>query len=236
MGEAGADCTGAAVCDDFESDAVGSIPGGTWSVSTPSCSGTGAVAIDGTQAHSGQRSLKVTGAGGYCNHVFLATTAIAQLPGTIWQRFYVRLDTALGTDHVTFAAMHDATDAKDLRMGGQDGVLMFNRELDDATLPEMSPQGVALSVVPSVQTWHCVETEIDGSAGTLTTYVDGAAVTGLAVGTTSTPNVDDQWHRSTAWHPVLQDARFGWESYGSATETLWFDDIAISSQRIGCSP
>jgi hypothetical protein len=149
-------------------------------------------------------------------------------------RFYVRLDGALGADHVTFLAMHDATDGKDLRMGGQDSVLMFNRELDDATLPEMSPAGTALSVAPTTGAWHCIEVAIDGTARTLQTYVDGSAVAALAVGAQPTPNVDTQWLQDKAWGPKLQDARFGWESYGNAADTVWFDDVAIGPTRVGC--
>ena len=125
--EAGAvpGCAGAVVCDDFENQTIEPADaGGAWYVSTPDCSGTGAITIDATQAHSGTHSLKVTGTAGYCNHVFLATASPAQISGPLWARFYLRLSTALTSDHATFLAMHDTTSSSDLRMGGQDGVLM----------------------------------------------------------------------------------------------------------------
>jgi hypothetical protein len=191
--------------------------------------------VDATQAHSGTQSVKVTGAGGYCNHVFFGSSVVASLSQTIWLRFYVRVETALGDSHVTFLAMHDAHDGKDLRMGGQNSVLMFNRELDDATLPVMSPAGVAQSVALTPLRWTCVEVVIDEAARGLRTWVDGAPVAGLVIGAVSTPDVDEEWHRSAVWAPQLTDARFGWESYGGTAETLWFDDVAISESRIGCS-
>ncbi len=239
-GDAGAaPCPGAVVCEDFESFPSGALDlpdaGGTWQVETPDCSGTGAIAIDATQAHSGSHSLKVTGAAGYCNHVFLGTNAVASVSGAVWGRFYVRLATALDTDHATLLAMRDTSTNMDLRMGGQDSVLMWNRESDDATLPAMSPQGTALSVAPAANAWHCVELEVDGTGPLLQTWVDGALVTGLVVGgSAANATADGQWVSGAAWAPHLVDARFGWESYAGEAETLWFDDVAIGTQRLGC--
>jgi hypothetical protein len=235
-GGASAGCGAAVVCDDFEKGVVGQPPPSPWTVSAPSCTGTGALAIDDSQAHSGVRSVKVTGAGGYCNHIFFGTSAPEPLQDSLWARFFVRLDTALGDGHVTFLAMKDAHDGKDLRMGGQSKILMYNRESDDATLPALSPAGIAKSLVPPTGQWMCVELHVDGTARAIQTWVNGNAVEGLVVDGTSTPDVDDQWLRGSSWAPKLADVRFGWESYGGQSETLWFDDVAVGSSRIGCGP
>lgn len=229
----GSDASTCVACDDFERGIVGQPPGGLWTVSTPNCSGVGAIAIDDSQAHHGTRSVKVTGAGGYCNHVFFATP-IAMARPTTWIRFFVRFDAALGDGHTTFLAMRDARDGKDLRMGGQNRVLMFNREADDATLPAMSPAGTAKSVAPRIRTWTCVEAAMDSIAKTIRTWVDGAVVDGMVVDGAPTPDVDEAWLRDTAWSPDLVDARFGWESYAGQADTLWFDDVAIGDARFGC--
>jgi hypothetical protein len=201
----------------------------------PNCSGTGTLSIDGAQAHSGSRSLRVDGGGGYCDHVWMSNNAIAGLGSVVYVRFFVRVQAALGSSHVSFLAMRDANDGgKDLRMGGQMAILMYNRESDDATLPELSPTGVGLSKALEPLRWTCLELRIDQAANTIDTWLDGAAVTGLTVDASSTPDVDAQWHRKTDWHPSLQDFRLGWESYGGTTQTLWFDDVALSTQRIGC--
>ncbi len=123
-------------------------------------------------------------------------------------------------------------------MGGQNpggpGVLMWTRQSDDATLPEMSPAGTALSVTIPAKTWTCIEFRVDQGAGTIDTWVNGAAVPGLVVDGTSTPDVDAQWKRKASWRPSLTDFRLGWESYSGTTERLWYDDVALSPQRIGC--
>ena len=103
-----------------------------------------------------------------------------------------------------------------------------------ATLPVLSPAGIALSSKPAPQTWRCVEFQVDSDQGLLQTWVDGVAIPGLRIDGVSTPEVDEQWLRRGAYHPSLDDLRLGWESYAGTDMTLWFDDIALAGQRIGC--
>jgi hypothetical protein len=130
--------------------------------------------------------------------------------------------------------MYDANAMSDLRVGGQDGILMMNRQSDDATLPELSPTGVALSVAPAAQAWFCLEIEIDQSDKAIAAWIDGVAIAGLVVDGTPTPDVDRQWLNDASWAPRVTDFRIGWESYAGQAETLWIDDVAISATRIGC--
>jgi hypothetical protein len=229
-------CTSLPLCEGFETAAVGGPPDSNrWTLAWKDCQGTTQIAIDGSEAHSGSRSAKVTGKGGFCNHLFLSnTSAPLALGSNFYARFWVRFSAALGDEHVTFAAMSDATDGKDLRMGGQSKILMYNRELDDATLPALSPTGIGLSVKPSPLVWHCMEFHIDGSQGVLQTWFDGAEVAALQLDSTPTPDVDNQWLNGKSWRPSLKDFRLGWESYGGSDMTLWFDDVALGSARIGC--
>jgi hypothetical protein len=215
--------------DGFEGPSV-------WHPVYPDCQGTGTATVDTSQAHSGTHALKVTGAAGYCNHVFMAPNAELSGVGPVWYgRFYVRHSTALPAQHVTFLALRDAADGNhDLRMGGQNGALQWNRSSDDATLPEQSPAGVALSVPLPVNAWTCVEFLVDGSQGHVQTWVDGAAVAGLQADGTPTHDVDGQWSARANWRPRLTDLRLGWEAYGEGADTLWFDDVALGTARVGC--
>ncbi len=229
-----AGCTGAVLCDGFENLAAGT-PTGSWTLSFPNCSGAGTAAIDTTTAHSGGKSLKVTGAAGYCNHVFVSPTQSLSTIGPVWYaRFYVRHTTALPPDHVAFLAMKDANDGgNDLRMGGQNSALQWNRQSDDATLPDQSPAGVAQSVPLPTNQWTCLEFMVNGTAGTMDTWVNGTQVPGLHEDGVKTQDVDDQW-LGRSWHPSLTDFRIGWEAYGNGSDTLWYDDVALGSSRIGC--
>jgi hypothetical protein len=230
-------CATLALCDDFERAAVGGPPDSTkWTVGAPDVTGTGALAVDDGQHHSGARSVKVTGQGGYSNHIFFTNAdVIAKLGPVVWGRFYVRLTDALGDGHVTFLAMKDTADGgKHLRMGGQSAILMWNRESDDATLPALSPAGIALSEPLPTGRWLCIELTIDERAGTMRTWVDGAEIAGLHLDATPTADVDDQWLRRADWRPALADFALGWESYAGQAMTLWFDDVALDAARIGC--
>jgi hypothetical protein len=227
-------CVPSQYCDGFENQ-TGSAPSGNWTVNYPDCSGAGTAAIDRTTAHSGSTSLKINGAAGYCNHVFVKNTLVTSLSSNVWYfRYYVKHTTALPASHTTNVAMQDANDGnKDLRFGGQNSAMQFNRQSDDATLPEQSPAGVAQSAPLPTNTWNCVELKVSGADGTLQTWLNGTAIPGLTEDGVPTHDIDSQWLNRT-WRPKLTDFRVGWESYGEGADTLWFDDVAGGSSRIGC--
>ncbi|MFD8381133.1 hydrolase [Streptomyces sp. NPDC059679] len=228
-------CAANGFCEDFESQ-TGTAPSGRWTTTVANCTGTGTATVDSTVAHAGTKSVRVTGKAGYCNHAF-AGTSLSDVPAgsELYARFWVRHTTALPAQHVTFAALRDTNDnSKDLRMGGQNKALQWNRESDDATLPAQSPAGVALSTPLPLNTWTCLEFRLDRSAGRLDTWVNGSLVTGLVVDGTPTQDVDQQWLARGGWRPAPTDLRLGWESYGEGDDTLWYDDVAVGTARIGC--
>lgn len=226
-------CGAAAFCDGFESQ-TGSTVSGDWGLSYANCQGSGTATVDTAVRHGGTRSVRVDGRAGYCNHVMLKPAKDLSGLGSVWYgRFYVRHSTALPSAHVAFAALRDNGDGgKDLRLGGQNGALQWNRESDDATLPAQSPAGVAQSRPLATGTWTCVEFMVDGR-GALSTWLDGTAVAGLTVDGTPTADIDQQWLART-WRPQPADLRLGWEAYGTGDDTLWFDDVAVGASRIGC--
>lgn len=122
---------------------------------------------------------------------------------------------------------------KHLRIGGQSKILMYNRESDDATLPDLSPQGIAASSALPTGSWECFEYHL-GTDGTVETWLNDEPIAGL----TSVPGDGnsnaEQWQRSTIV-PAITGVYFGWESYGGDTNTFWYDDIVISEIRVGCA-
>ncbi|MGC0379081.1 cellulose-binding domain-containing protein [Streptomyces sp. SAI-229] len=230
----GADCGDAALCSDFE-DQTGSTPSGDWRFTAPDCQGTGAAAVDTAVAHSGSRSLRIDGRAGYCNHAFVASTADLSSVGPVMHvRMWVRHTTALPSAHVTFVSLPDSSQSgRSLRVGGQNGALQWNRESDDATLPEQSPAGVALSRPLPTGSWQCLRFAIDTRAPGLDTWLGDEQVPGLHADGVPTQDVDRQWlARTTPPRPTA--LRLGWESYGTGDDTLWFDDVAVGSDPIGC--
>ncbi|MFI2373531.1 cellulose-binding domain-containing protein [Streptomyces sp. NPDC018964] len=229
-----ADCGDAALCSDFE-DQTGSTPSGAWRFTAPDCQGTGTAAVDTAVAHSGSRSLRIDGRAGYCNHAFVAATADLSSVGPVMHvRMWVRHTTALPSAHVTFVSLPDSSQGgRSLRVGGQNGALQWNRESDDATLPEQSPAGVALSRPLPTGSWQCLRFAIDTTAPGLDTWLGDEQVPGLHADGVPTQDVDRQWlARTTPPRPTA--LRLGWESYGTGDDTLWFDDVAVGSDPIGC--
>jgi hypothetical protein len=208
-----------------------------YEIVTKDCSGMSTAAIDPGAAHSGTRSLRVDAQGGYCNHIFVRPKSLTNaLPSPLYARVFVKIMNALTDNHVTFAALHDLHEDKDLRLGGQKQVLIWNRESDDATLPELSPTGMMMSAMLTPGTWHCLEWTVNGAARTIETWLDDRAIAGLSADAQPTPDVDTQWLRKADWQPQPIDVRLGWESYGNDANTLWFDDFAIGPTRLHCAP
>ncbi|KAL2017761.1 hypothetical protein VTK56DRAFT_1679 [Thermocarpiscus australiensis] len=204
-----------------------------WPIYAPDCNQGGKVSLDSSTAHSGKNSIRVDGAGGYCGHIFFGTNQVPS--GNLYVRVYLKASNALTSSHVTFITMPDPAQGtnKHLRIGGQSQILMYNRELDDATLPDLSPQGIATSTALPTGSWQCFEYHI-GTDGTIETWLNGAAIAGLTVGPgISNPNAGG-WTRSSIT-PKPSGVYFGWESYGGDSNTFWYDDIVISSSRVGCS-
>jgi hypothetical protein len=247
-----------ALCEDFESTPSGSGPDASrWTQAAPNCSdNSGSAVVDNTQARSGGKSMRIVSGANYCGHTFMASNIVASMGNVVYGRYFMRLGQALGDAHITFMSMCDGTDAatrggdcsvsssngqmvqtssKELRMGGQSGIVMWNRELDDATVPSLSPAGIAMSTMLTPNEWHCVEFGIDQAAGSVQTWIDGVAQPGLQIDGTATNEVDAAWLRNGNWRPALKDLKLGWEQYsGAAGATVWFDDVALHNSRIGC--
>ncbi|KAF8317317.1 hypothetical protein DL93DRAFT_2226292 [Clavulina sp. PMI_390] len=204
----------------------------TWPIYAPDCNQGGTVALDSTVAHSGTHSMKVTGAGGYCGHIFFGTTSVPS--GNVYVRVWLQTTTALTSNHVSFMIMPDSSQGtgENLRVGGQDQILMYNRESDDATMPDMSPQGTAASVPLPVNSWQCLEYHL-GTDGTIETWLNSNLISGMTIYPGVTNPDATQFQRST-YIPKITGVYFGWESYGGDVNTFWYDDISIQSSRIGC--
>lgn len=204
-----------------------------WPTYALDCSQGGKVSLDSTTAHSGTNSVRVDGAGGYCGHIFFGTTKVPS--GDVYVRTYLKASKALTDSHVSFITMPDSAqgDKKHLRIGGQSKILMYNRETDDATLPDLSPQGIAASTALPTGSWQCFEYHL-GADGSVETWLNNATVAGITASKTGAANPNaGQWTRSTIV-PKITAVYFGWESYGGDTNTFWYDDIVVSSTRVGC--
>jgi len=200
------------------------VDSSVWSVIATAQSG-GSATIDTTKAHSGTHSLKIVSTGGYSNHVFYGLSNLNAISGSdIYGRYYANFLTGFTSDHTTHMMMTDPV-AQTLRMGGQFGVLNWNRASDDSIMPDGSPTSDAGSVPIVANTWYCIEFHLSKSTGQIGTWVNGAVVASL-----TTPQT--RW--GSSYIPNPSNWGLGWESYGGAANTVWFDDLALGTTRIGC--
>jgi len=112
-------------------------------------------------------------------------------------------------------------------------ILMYNRESDDATLPDLSPTGISSSTPLPTGAWECFEYHL-GPDGTIETWLNGNVIAGLTEKAGVANSNAAQWQKSTI-KPKVTGVYFGWESYGGDTNTFWYDDISVSSTRVGCT-
>jgi hypothetical protein len=249
-------CAGMVFCDDFEATPAGGPPNPVlWSVGAPSsppdCTGLGTLKVDDSDAHGGKHSVKVTsefdsGAPTYCDHiVFRNTSAFSPASGlkSFYVRFFFKLADMVGNGHSTFITMTDRNHGNThVRVGFINQVFTWNLEpfsgadasFPDTYLPDNDSLGAALSAAPPVvPTWQCVELHVDETAGAIETWIDDVEVAGMIEPSTQ-PNVATGW--PPGWTPDIADLGFGWETYVGVPMTLWFDDVAVATHRIGCNP
>jgi hypothetical protein len=249
-------CAGALVCDDFESYPVGAPPGGMWQASQKG----GTVAIDGTHVHSGSKAVKVSaGAASGYRSVMIAIADKSALPvasGVVYGRmmFYLE-DAPTMSVHWTFIDGYGLVPGQSYhaiyRYGGQLPItmggnfvgsqLMASYETPDSyNTPPVGPGSDCWlhsnqKVVP-VGAWTCAEWEFDSNKNTMRFWQNGAELTDLAMTGTGQGCVNQP--ATFPWTaPRVERIDLGWESYqADGARTIWIDDVAISTQKLGCPP
>ncbi|HZU82546.1 MAG TPA: hypothetical protein VE987_06505 [Polyangiaceae bacterium] len=245
-------CAGAILCEDFEEAGVGSPPAG-WLTTMNG----GTVAVDATRARSGAHSVMFSAAAatGFRSVLMGWQRSLPTPANVVFGRMMFWLDSApTNTVHWTFVdgtgLVPDGGYHAVYRYGGQlpltaaDGGFLGNQMMANYDTPDSyksSPVGPASDcyqhaqgrVVP-VQTWTCLEWEFDGAADTMHMWIDGVEAPDLTVLQTGTGCT--QQPSGFEWTaPRFQRIDLGWESYqADDARTIWIDDVALATSRIGC--
>ncbi len=211
-------------CDSFEADAPGAPPAPwTTTQTTP-----GQVTVDGTSpAAGGARSIHVLPTDSDYD-TFLNLHDASVLPvagGKLYLRFYIRLAHGMTAKHNTLVRgdLYAAPGMGNNLLFGEDNQMilesisgdaqaaMSNRNYyTDGKIGASAPAGV----------WTCIELLLDHGAPAIDVWVNDVEVPDL---------------HQTGWKIDAYDyLRFGFEKYGGPASELWYDDIAIGTQKIGC--
>jgi len=210
-------------CDTFESKSAGAF-----ATAAPWVLQGGTVTIDGTTpAHSGTKSVKVHATDNDYDTLFVLhdATILPAPNGRFFLRAYMRLSRAMADGHNAFIladpyAMQGT--GNNVRIGEMRAMLMHtvmgdgHGALSNQNYYNDGKPGVAFT--PS--TWVCLEALIDHARPEIDVWVDGVEVPDL---------------HHTDWPLDTYDAvRFGFEKYAGPGIDIWYDDIAIGTERIGC--
>jgi hypothetical protein len=206
-------------CSDFEG--AGIPMGASYQPTYQAAMWADFVAFDGTQKHGGNQALMVkpTGSSGYSYRI-LSVPAPAP---SFWVRLYVRSDQDLGqAEHNAFfgasTGTGDQNSGEIMEVAEQYCQVVMNLK-DDVVL---SIGGMAAcnggGKLLAKDTWHCMEAFFDGPNGAVQVFSDGM------------PIID-----KTGWTAkTFQTFVFGFIGFHGPSRTMWYDDVAVSTARVGC--
>ena len=210
---------GEVFCEDFED--VTMLDSARWAIERI---GEGTVVIDTQIAHSGTKSVHVTQVG-YNAFATLRGTSLFPTGGRFYVRVFMRLATPMTPGHNTyFIAGLAATSGApyETRIGVQNSMLVINQPMGDRGF--LSNQNFYNDGLPgavlAVGDWSCVEVFFDPPNSTIDVWLDDAPIPDLS---------------RTDWQQERFDVvRFGFERYAGPDSQIWYDDIALGTDRIGC--
>lgn len=224
-GSGGGSATGqcpadATFCSGFEESAIPA--GATYHPGYQAKDWANYIAFDGAVTHAGTHALKVKpGAGGY-DWRMLGVPA----PGpTFWVRLYMRSDVDIGqAEHnAYFQAMTgdgEPNTGDNVEVAEQYCQVVLNLH-DDVVLSKGGSTACGSGgVLLPKNTWHCMEAYFDGTKGVVQVYANGNTIIDKA-----------GWTKLT-----YKTFSFGFLSFHGPARTMWYDDVAVAPERIGCGP
>jgi hypothetical protein len=214
---------GLAFCEDFEGFTSGALTARPpWTVAL---NGEGSVSIS-DQHHSGARSLRVLGSGFSSFLVYQDAKVLPAPSGRFYLRAFMQLTEAMTGGHNTFiigdlAASPGAGNA--LRLGEMHEMLMYTVMGD--THGALANENYYTDQVPGAAlaagTWSCLELLIDSSKPELRVWLEGMEIADL--------------HHTDFPVDPYDALRFGFEKYAGPESEIFYDDLAIGSEPIGCN-
>lgn len=244
----GVGCAGAdIVCDDFEG---GSIDAAKWRTVAATSGGADA-AHDSTKGYESTSSVRFDDQGQVGR--FLTSQAAFPDEGKLYVRAYMNFENATTamSGHTGFivGATTDSN-GQELRWGqsmagcnAPNQLLDLNHIPTDKTICSSGhitggnptdapdPDGVTLAA----DTWYCVETFWDSTVGEFRLWIDDEEVTVLhAAPGLWCPIGQPGCNDPDPWPMAFTLVKFGTQVYNGGAGSIWYDDVAYATQRIGC--
>lgn len=195
--------------------------------------------------HNQLLSVKVTG-GDSCGPLLVNTAGLAAITGgEVYGRFFVRMPTTTAFEHAVMmtlglAAGVEASSIKPrtLQLAPEEidttSALVW-QTTDGNILPAKAAASAPTTTFPTANQWTCIEFHVSAKTSAIETWIDGTAIAGLTFipdTTNRLPGMNDQWTPA----PLAPTSfGLGWIVFSAPSISLWFDDAALGTKRIGCN-
>ncbi|HSS37201.1 MAG TPA: hypothetical protein VLT58_00385 [Polyangia bacterium] len=226
--------------DDFESDTAGKQPAGldniiAYNYKTTNPMGSLSALADATHTHNNSKLAVHFKSDG--NMVFLERP----LPsGTnhLFVRAYFYMTRQLGmgpsgANHESLLGISmEPNDANnEVRFGEIKGAIGTNQVPTDNIAPIMA-KWYGPPII-TANAWHCIEVEFNGAASynTVNAWSDGTLVHSI----TQASDWQNGALPATWMNGMFNTVFFGWQSFSSAANEVWMDDLVLSTAPIGCN-
>ena len=219
---------------DFESDAVGKQPAGWHNFIAYNTDATNPQSnlqaiVDATRPHRGNNSLHVKSDG---SPAFLTLPLPANI-NKLYVRGYFYMTRKLGqnpgANHETLFGIRKDKDTE-IRFGEIKGVLGVNETPSDNITPKMDQWGKGPLI--AADKWVCIEGAFigDKTQHEVHGWADGTEVISVTSGDQWQNNVEPATFLNGYWKEFM----IGWQSFSSAANEIWIDDLVLSPTRVNC--
>jgi hypothetical protein len=241
-------CDGHLLCEDFESYAVGSPPGGQWTI-TKNGTGTSLV-VDSLQKKSGMKAAHFSGSLNNSNslHMSAQGAPVFPVPGdSLFVRYMMFVQTYPGSKNeemhtrlvwVGFQGMVLNTSAGGINTNNNKVYAMETYNgigVERLSSGHYRDTSMRMPQAPNVGQWVCWEFEVDNKGGPPAGVSGGALTHVWREG--SELKLSVKGGEGETWGPVpFEMLNFSFFSYQTASEPsdFWLDDLAMDTKRIGC--
>jgi hypothetical protein len=223
---AGGGCAGKTykLCEDFESGGAGGVPTG-WTT-LRGFAPAGGVGLASDQFHSGSMSLKSDSLNRGQDRVQKSLAALGATATKHWGRIFYEVGTPPpkpngGVIHITFTALEGTTENRIVdTVVGPNGTHQWLFNIPDDSCCAASSYNWTFDAA-----WHCAEWNIDVATQSFHFYSDSKEVTELAF-----------TGRAGARMSNYTSIGLGTIFFQTPPNPIvvWFDDLAIDDNRIGC--
>jgi len=224
--------------EDFESAANETVPAGwdsfvSYVVNMSNTPNSTAFALaDTSKAHSGSMALHVKGG----TSPAMLTRPLPAGTNKIYMRAYVWMTQSMGQgvgrNHETLLGVRGTPGGAndEVRFGEIKGVIGTNEVPSDDISPTMD-QWEKGPLIPA-GTWNCIEVAFLGDSANheVQAWNDGVEVHRV--------NDPAQWNNKGLGANFLDnnfvEFMIGWHSFSNYDNEIWFDDIIVATERVGC--